>query len=120
MIIPKSAPRHWRSTRDGWTNWHRGIFWHGVITCNLVRNCLPTSPHAIAEDLHSLKGLSQGEFVELNWGAIDGHATWFNHLNVYVTTRYYWDADQDIEALLNEYYEKFYGPAAKEMKAFIE
>ena len=77
-------------------------------------------PHAIAEDLHSLKGLSQGEFVELNWGAIDGHATWFNHLNVYVTTRYYWDADQDIEALLNEYYEKFYGPAAKEMKAFIE
>jgi hypothetical protein len=48
------------------------------------------------------------------------HAPIFNHLNVYVTARYYWDADQDIDALLGEYYEKFYGPAAKEMKVFIE
>ncbi len=96
-------------------------------------------PHVIAEDLHSLKGLSQGEFIELSWADIDNrgkskseqvpvpaarqgdmHAPGFNHLNVYVTGRYYWDADQDIEALLNEYYEKFYGPAAKEMKAFID
>ena len=43
-----------------------------------------------------------------------------NHLNVYVTSRFYWDADQDVDALLAEFYEKFYGPAAKEMKAFIE
>ena len=84
-------------------------------------------PHAIAEDLHSLKGLSQGEFIELTYGGIAGatdfrdmHAPGFNHLNVYVTSRYYWDADQDINALLDEYYEKFYGPAAKEMKALIE
>ncbi len=84
-------------------------------------------PHVIAEDLRSLKGLSQGEFIELTSGAIedrmgvgDMHAPGFNHLNVYVTSRCYWDADLDIEALLNEYYEKFYGPAAKEMKAFIE
>ncbi len=74
-------------------------------------------PHAIAEDLHSLKGKSQGEFVEVDWGS---GAAGVLHLNVYVTTRYYWDASQDIESLLNEYYEKFYGPAAKEMKAFIE
>ena len=83
-------------------------------------------PHVIAEDLRSLKGKSQGEFIELTFGGTDGgsmgnmHAPGFNHLNVYVTSRYYWDADLDIDALLNEYYEKFYGPAAKEMKAFIE
>ncbi len=83
-------------------------------------------PHAIAEDLRSLKGLSQGEFIELTFGGTDGgsmgnmHAPGFNHLDVYVTSRYYWDADQDIEALLNEYYAKFYGPAAQEMQAFIE
>ena len=86
-------------------------------------------PHAIAEDLHSLKGISEGEHTELSWGSIDKvlgatlgdmHAPGFNHLNMYVAMRYYWNADQDIEALLNEYYEKFYGPAAKEMKAFIE
>ena len=86
-------------------------------------SCLPSYyPHAIAEDLHSLKGLSQGEYIELSQGpnASSMHAPGFNHLNVYVTMRYYWDADQNIEVLLNEYYEKFYGPAAKEMKAFIE
>ncbi len=80
-------------------------------------------PHAVAEDLRSLKGLSQGEYIELSqqpYGARGMDAPGFNHLNVYVTSQYYWDADQDIEALLNEYYEKFYGPAAKEMKAFIE
>ena len=81
-------------------------------------------PHVIAEDLHSLKGISQGEYIELSQGlspqGMQMHAPGFNHLNVYVTARYYWDADQDINALLNEYYEKFYGPAAKEMKAFIE
>ena len=87
--------------------------WHGGV--------LPAYfPHAIAEDLHSLKGLSQGEFIELTGDNRDMHAPGFNHLNVYVTMRYYWDANQDIDALLNEYYEKFYGPAAKEMKAFIE
>ena len=80
-------------------------------------------PHAIAEDLRSLKGLSQGESIELlqAWPANNGMADpGFNHLNVYVTARYYWDADQNIEALLSEYYDKFYGPAAREMKAFIE
>ncbi len=80
-------------------------------------------PHAIAEDLRSLKGLSQGESVELlpAWPANNGMADpGFNHLNVYVTARYYWDADQDIAAMLSEYYEKFYGPAAREMKVFIE
>ncbi len=81
-------------------------------------------PHIIAEDLHSLKGQSYGEYTEGTYGFDSGgkdmHAPGFNHLNIYVTARYYWDAGQDIDALLNEYCEKFYGPAAKEMKTFIE
>jgi hypothetical protein len=77
-------------------------------------------PHAIAEDLRSLKGVSQGEYIELSQGPDDMQAPGFNHLNVYVTARYYWDTDQDVNALLDEYYRLFYGPAAKEMKAFVE
>jgi hypothetical protein len=81
-------------------------------------------PRLIAEDLRSLKGKSRGEFIEVysNWKA-DGYvwnAMAANHLNCYVTARLWWDANQDIDALLADYYEKFYGPAAKEMKAFIE
>jgi len=80
-------------------------------------------PRAIADDLKSLKGVSKGDFIEVHrsWAA-DGHkwdALAASHLNCYTTARYYWDASQDINAMLDEYYEKFYGPAAKEMKAFV-
>jgi hypothetical protein len=81
-------------------------------------------PHIIADDLHFLKGKSRGEFIEISEYWQPKEPTWkpmaANHLNVYVTSRFLWDANQDVNALLAEYYEKFYGPAAKEMKAFIE
>jgi len=82
-------------------------------------------PHAIAEGLRALKGKSLGETVEVGIGPfqVRGHGLHrpgFNHLNVYVTARMYWDANQDVDALLDEYYRLFYGPAADEMKAFIE
>jgi hypothetical protein len=81
-------------------------------------------PHTISENLKFLKGKSQGEFIEVhrNYGPNNEpwHALAANHLNVYVTTRLWWDADQDVDALLDEYYTNYYGPAAAEMKAFIE
>ena len=79
-------------------------------------------PHVIAADLRALKGHSQGEFIELSQGpgVSDFYAPGFNHLNVYVTARYYWDSGQDADKMLDEYYRLFYGPAAKKMKAFVE
>ena len=74
-------------------------------------------PHTIAEDMRSLKGPCLGEFIDMNW---EGKFMAVDHLNLYVTAQYWWDAAQDIDALLDEYYELFYGPAKKEMKAFIE
>ncbi len=41
------------------------------------------------------------------------------HLNLYVTGRCWWDANLDVEALLEEYCRLFYGPARDEMRAFI-
>ena len=80
-------------------------------------------PHIIAEDLRSLKGVSRGEHIEIFRSYWPEGYTWdalaANHLNCYLTARLYWDADQDVEALLEEYYDKFYGPAREEMKAFV-
>jgi len=81
-------------------------------------------PHIIDEDLKSLKGISGGDYIEVSrnfpgWGK-KWHAMATNHLNVYVTARLYWDVDQDLDAMLDEYYENFYGPVAEEMKAFVE
>jgi len=72
-------------------------------------------PHAISQDLRSLRGISMGENIEQSPGMYG-----FTHLNEYVTARLYWDAGQDVDLLLNEYYDKFYGTASKEMKAFFE
>lgn len=81
-------------------------------------------PHTISKDLKWMKGRFTGEHVEVfrnfsgwkrNW-----HALATNHLNMYISARLYWDTQQNVDVLLEEYYEKFYGPAAGEMKAFVE
>lgn len=81
-------------------------------------------PHIIAADLRALKGVSRGEHVEVYRNWMEDGDTWdalaANHLNCYVTARLYWDADQDVDALLADYYERFYGPARAEMRAFVE
>jgi len=92
---------------------HRGNFWPAYF------------PHKISSGLRSLKGRSLGEFVELPWGPFNVrghglHSPGFSHLNVYVTARLYWNAEAHVDALLDEYYALFYGPARDEMKAFIE
>ena len=78
----------------------------------------------IAEDLRSLKGIAQGDMIEVYRHSEPNKFTWdplaVMHLNIYVTARFWWDANQDLDALLDEYYRLFYGPAEKEMKAFIE
>ena len=92
---------------------HRGTFWPAYF------------PHKIAQGLRELENVSMGEFVEIAWGPFNVrghglHTPGFSHLNVYVTARLYWDPDADVDALLDEYCRLFYGPAAQEMKAFIE
>lgn len=82
-------------------------------------------PRLIAEDLRELKGKSMGEIIEVydhrpdrTPPAWDEFAV--NHLNIYVTMQLLWNADQSLEALLEDYYIKFYGPAAASMREFIE
>ncbi|MGV8162306.1 MAG: DUF4838 domain-containing protein, partial [Candidatus Nanoarchaeia archaeon] len=81
-------------------------------------------PHVISEDLKFLNGKSSGEFIEVSttysgWNlSYDTMAA--NSLNVYVTARLYWNSSEDIDDLLDEYYELYYGPASEEMKEFVE
>ncbi len=66
----------------------------------------------IAEDLRSLRGISMGEYIEI-------YPSPTNYLNTYVTARLLWDADQDVDAIVNEFITSFYGPAAEQMRAFF-
>lgn len=80
----------------------------------------------IARDLHDLKGVTMGEMIEIYDHPAGNESTFgydpfaLDHLNLYVTTRYWWNADQNLDALLAEYYQGYYGPAAAPMKALLE
>ncbi len=73
----------------------------------------------LQEDLQALNGKSKGEYVEA-W-TLQGNDIWgINHMTIYLTSRLYWDPNLDREALLDEYYTKFYGPAGEVMREFFE
>jgi len=88
-------------------------------------------PRLAAADLRELKGVSRGDLIEtyknhdmvdyrLRTPEHDYDPLAVDHLNIYVTSRLWWDADLDLDTLLDEYYELYYGPAREQMKAFIE
>lgn len=81
-------------------------------------------PRLIAADLADLHGESKGDTIEVYNNQdpeVDDYPAFsLNHLNMYVTSRCWWDADLNVTDLLEEYYTLFYGPARDEMKAFLE
>jgi len=83
-------------------------------------------PKRIAEDLKSLKGVARGENMEVRRGFSSSRQSGpdpllaTNHLNCWITARMWIEPGLDVEAILNDYYRKFYGPAAEEMKGFVE
>jgi len=77
-------------------------------------------PHVAARGIKSCRNEVWREDVWLSSGKGGLHYPGMSHLNPYVISRMWWDADQDIDLTLEEYYRLFYGPAAEEMKAFIE
>lgn len=74
-------------------------------------------PRCMAKDLKAMKGLVRGERNEIPRGKKRSILKpGVSHPTLYANARYLWDADRDVDEFLDEYYEKFYGPAAKEMK----
>lgn len=74
-------------------------------------------PRSIAREFAAMQGLSLGESSSV---PRERNQRWQNpgisHLNNYVLSRYLWDAQTDLESLLDDYYQRFYGPAATAMR----
>jgi hypothetical protein len=80
-------------------------------------------PRITAVDLQFLKGRVKGEFNESeSWNSSAEPAQMrypaLTAPTFYVTGRLYWDVTLDVDYLLDDFYTKFYGPAALEMKRF--
>jgi len=86
-------------------------------------------PQIVKDDLAYLQGKVRGEFLEAESWTYDQYANpaeirinypGLQHPLLYVTAQMLWDPNQDLKAMLDEYYPLFYGPAADEMRGFWE
>lgn len=77
------------------------------------------TPGIIAEDIANSQPYSMGDdfWVAFHRGSLANPG--YNHLNYYIGLRWLWDSSQDIDAVLEEYYSDYYGPAADQMAAFV-
>lgn len=76
-------------------------------------------PRAVAKDLKALKGVSLGDTGEQSQINTQWKAPALEHITLYVQSRFLWNAEQNVEQVLEDYCRLFYGPAAKEMFAAI-
>lgn len=127
-----ASPAYAKAMYDRINGWRKVIdnpiyHWNYYLQTWLPWRALPVVfPHTIQENLREMKAMNfGGEFIEAeSWGnggptepRINFPAT--QHLNLYVTAKLYWDPDLDLDALLEEYYTLFYGPAAEPMRRFF-
>jgi hypothetical protein len=77
-------------------------------------------PRAMAKDLKFLNGVAAGGSGEVSQYRAKWQVMGLEHITLYVQSRFFWEADQDVDQLLNEYCTLFYGPAAKAMKEAID
>ena len=91
-------------------------------TMPFYRNVPVPIPRIFAAECKKLNGICGGMFIESPHYNREKkiQTPGLYHLNWYIAARLMWDANADVDALLDDYYAKFYGPAAKEMKNFWE
>ncbi len=76
-------------------------------------------PRSAARDLKAMKGVSLGDTGEQSQADGKWRTPAIEHITLYVQSQFLWDADQDVDALLDEYCRLFYGPAAAAMHEVI-
>ncbi|MFN2352461.1 MAG: DUF4838 domain-containing protein [Kiritimatiellia bacterium] len=97
----------------------------------LIRNSnnyydMVVHPRSFDRELKALQEVSLGDWNEVRRKspARGEPVVWLtpgiDHLNQYVNARLLWDADLDLDALFDEYYTLFYGPARDAMQAAWE
>jgi len=94
--------------------WEHFLFYGGI------RNCPSFFTKGLQEQMRYLDGKVMGKFIECmvrqGWTDLPAITHWF----YYLQGKLFWNPDLDLQALMDEYYARFFGPAAAEMKAFYE
>ena len=132
--LPEKSKHDWKNISE-WVkrcrnlySWNYYLFWH-------ENSPLTGAPiiftGIIADDFANIKGKIKGEFIEASklTVSVDKKAApkrrklacpGMQHLNIYVTASLYWNNNLELNKLLDDYCNKFYGPAAPEMHTFFQ
>jgi len=106
-----------------WDYWNNPRFDKGTYGAPTI------FPHMIQDWFALERGRVKGRvlaFTSYDSEGIDitGHGNWadwiFDSLNVYIAMKLMWNLDQDVDAMLAEFYEAFYGPAGPSVQQFYE
>jgi hypothetical protein len=74
-----------------------------------------TYPRLIAGFLHALRGDIAGMYMES-----DALSHTCRNMDMYITMRLLWNPDQNVDALLDDYFKVYYGPAAGPVKTLFK
>ena len=116
MDDPRSAPR--RELKEIMYRWSKIMDGRVVIydydQSMLVWRDIPNPSHqAFSKDIQHYR---KAGILGVDTESRGATATTF--LNLYMRGQLMWNPDQDVEALLKEFYPKFYGPAAEPMEDY--
>jgi hypothetical protein len=116
MDDPKSPPRQeYKEMMYRWAEVMQGrVVIYDYDQGMLVWRDIPNpSIQAIRQDIKHYK---KAGILGVSTECRNAIATTF--LNLYVRGQLYWNPDADVDAMLAEFYERFYGPAARPMAAY--
>ncbi len=116
MDDPKSPPRReYRAMMERWAQLTNGrLAVYDYDQGMLVWRDLPNpSQHAFAQDV---KHYRDAKILGIGTESRGAAATTF--LNLFFRGQLMWNPDANVDALLSEFYPKFYGPAAEPMAAY--
>jgi hypothetical protein len=90
-----------------------GVRWNDKPRKRAPRAFCGSIPRAMAAYCKRFRDVGIGSYMYEG-----AHSVAYEHLNDYVFYKFHWNPDLDIEAVLRDYYQKCYGPAAVPMGKF--
>ena len=108
--------REFQKTFEGWSNRAPGgLFIYEYYNKLANVECPFPILHTIRRDIPYYHHIGvKGFFTQYGAGC------WTTPLRFYVASRLLWDVNADVDALLDDYYVRFWGPAGRAMRAFDE
>ena len=129
--VQRSLTSAWQAWRDLMKEPRRAPLWNYFLWYRT-----PTHPRypvffteSLQHEMQTLAPICDGKFIEIQPVYVTTpekrqearlNTPGLIHLMVYWQNKLFWDPDMDRKQMLEEYYTLFFGPAAAEMKEFIE